>query len=1131
MKKVLDIGICSAVFVSAALSGTANAACSSTAPTTGTSVVCTGTGTGILPVAAVAGSSAVIIGIDATVATALTRASAPVAFSVGSASTLSNGGALTLTGGGGSGTNRGAVLLGTGDANQLTNTSTGKIATSGAYNDGMAANGSGNTLVNNGTIATSGPNAYGMTAAWGQTNVGQLNNTLVNTGSVATSGSNARAASIIGGSGTINNSGNLSTSGASSPTAYLQGNNDTLVNTGIITATGADSDAVFSNTAGSSFTATIENRAGGQIFSQSGAAVRTLNGASTVINAGLLQSGGSTAVSMGNGANTLILQTGSQIIGAADGGGGPGASTVILEGTGSASNAFTRFQTLRMSGDAWTFSGTGDFNLAEVQTGTLNLSGLFAPTTVALVDAPGTLRASAQNMPSTVTDNGLVQFGQASDGSYTGTLSGTGAVEKDGAGTLTLAPAAAGGNSYSGGTTVNAGALAIGADSALGAPTGGLTLDGGTLLLNNALDLAATRPIALGTAGGVIDTQGFNTTVAQGISGTGSLTKLGTGQLLLQAPTTFTGGTTIGAGTLAVGDISHSSATLGGGGPVSVAAGANLGGYGGVIGDVTNNGTIFAANALPSFASSTSGTFSVQGQLTNNGLAQIAGAGVGNQLVVTGNYVGQNARIALNTVVGLDNSASDRLVINGGNASGSSTLLITNIGGTGAGTVANGIQVVQAANGATSALGAFSLPASIQAGAYSYYLAKGGVTAGTSESWYLRNTVAPAAAVPPTQPGTPTGPTSPGTPTGTSPGTPTGTSPGSPTGTPPESTADTGPIAAAGSAPLPAPPPPGSAPIPLYRPEVALYAAIPMVARQIGIQQIDNFHDRQGDQSLLTETGALPAAWGRVWGAHSVSSQDGAANPEFDGSIVGAQVGHDVYSDVTASGHRNHYGLFVGFARAVGDVDGFALGFPNVDVGHLALNAYSLGGYWTHIGPSGWYTDAVLMGSSITVDPLSSQGTGAGTHGTAVTGSVEGGFPITLGGAFVIEPQAQIIWQNLSLNDFNDGVSSVSFNNGNTYTGRVGVRVQRTFSSAGMTWQPYARVSVLRAFGEGDSTTFGGTTVIPGGVGQTAGQFNVGLIAQVTRSGSAFVTASYLTNLGGSHQRTIGGNAGVRWKW
>ncbi|MDB5784420.1 MAG: autotransporter outer rane beta-barrel protein [Caballeronia mineralivorans] len=736
-------------------------------------------------------------------------------------------------------------------------------------------------------------------------------------------------------------------------------------------------------------------------------------------------------------------------------------------------------------------------------------------------------------MPSTVTDNGLVRFAQSTDASYTGTLSGTGAVEKDGAGTLTLAPAATGGNTYSGGTTVKAGTLAIGADSALGAPTGGLTLDGGTLSLNNALDLAATRPIVLGVAGGSVDTQAFDTTVAQGISGAGSLTKLGTGQLLLQAPTTFTGGTTISAGTLVVGDISHFSATLGGGGPVSVAAGANLGGYGSVIGDVTNNGTIFAANALPGFASSASGTFNVHGQLTNNGLAQIAGTGVGNRLVIAGNYVGQNARIALNTVVGADNSASDRLVISGGNASGSSTLLVTNVGGTGAATAADGIQVVQATNGATSAVGSFSLPTSVKAGAYSYYLAKGGVTAGTSESWYLRNTVAAAPAVAPAQPSTPAGPTTPGTPAGTSPGTPAGTSPGAPTppGTPPETEVNTGPIAAAGSPPLPAPPPAGSAPIPLYRPEVALYAAIPMVARQIGIQQIDNFHDRQGDQSLLTGTGVLPAAWGRVGGGHSVTSQDGAANPEFDGSIFGMQVGHDLYSDTTASGHRNRYGLFLGLARAVGDVNGFALGFPHADVGHLAVNAYSLGGYWTHVGPSGWYTDAVLMGSSITVDLLSSQGTGAGTHGTAVTGSIEGGFPITLGAAWVVEPQAQIIWQNLSLNDFNDGVSSVSFNNGNTYIGRLGVRVQRRFSSAGMTWQPYARVSILRAFGEGDSTTFGGTTVIPGSIGQTAGQLNVGLVAQVTRSGSAFITASYLTNLGGSHQRTIGGNAGVRWKW
>lgn len=79
-----------------------------------------------------------------------------------------------------------------------------------------------------------------------------------------------------------------------------------------------------------------------------------------------------------------------------------------------------------------------------------------------------------------------------------------------------------------------------------------------------------------------------------------------------------------------------------------------------------------------------------------------------------------------------------------------------------------------------------------------------------------------------------------------------------------------------------------------------------------------------------------------------------------------------------------------------------------------------------------------------------------------------------------------------------------------------------------MRWQPYARVGVPRPFGERDSTTFGGTAVIAGGVGDTAGQQNFGLIALAARSGSAFVTASYLSNLGGSHQRTLGGNAGIR---
>jgi hypothetical protein len=53
--------------------------------------------------------------------------------------------------------------------------------------------------------------------------------------------------------------------------------------------------------------------------------------------------------------------------------------------------------------------------------------------------------------------------------------------------------------------------------------------------------------------------------------------------------------------------------------------------------------------------------------------------------------------------------------------------------------------------------------------------------------------------------------------------------------------------------------------------------------------------------------------------------------------IGGAQVGDDVYSDTTASGHRNHYGFFLGFARATGDVNGFALGHVRRADCHRAL--------------------------------------------------------------------------------------------------------------------------------------------------------------------------------------------------
>lgn len=96
------------------------------------------------------------------------------------------------------------------------------------------------------------------------------------------------------------------------------------------------------------------------------------------------------------------------------------------------------------------------------------------------------------------------------------------------------------------------------------------------------------------------------------VSGTGALAQLGSGTTVLTANNTYTGGTTVTAGTLAVGDAANPLAALSGGGSVSVASGATLGGYGQVTGAVANSGTIAVADAIAAFSGGAKGNFTSQ---------------------------------------------------------------------------------------------------------------------------------------------------------------------------------------------------------------------------------------------------------------------------------------------------------------------------------------------------------------------------------------------------------------------------------------------------------------------------------------------------------------------------------------
>lgn len=103
--------------------------------------------------------------------------------------------------------------------------------------------------------------------------------------------------------------------------------------------------------------------------------------------------------------------------------------------------------------------------------------------------------------------------------------------------------------------TISDGTLSVSNDNNLGASGGALTFNGGTLQVTGTTMTSTSRVVTLGNNGG-----GFNIAdpantfnLTQSLSGGGSLRKFGTGKLLLNGSNTFTGPTTIFAGTLQTG--------------------------------------------------------------------------------------------------------------------------------------------------------------------------------------------------------------------------------------------------------------------------------------------------------------------------------------------------------------------------------------------------------------------------------------------------------------------------------------------------------------------------------------------------------------------------------------------------
>ena len=632
--------------------------------------------------------------------------------------------------------------------------------------------------------------------------------------------------------------------------------------------------------------------------------------------------------------------------------------------------------------------------------------------------------------------------------------------------------------------------------------------------------IAGAGTYSLGSKQLTVGSNNLSTTVSGMIAdggaagGTGgSLIKVGTGTLTLTGddPNTFTytGGTTVNGGTLVVGDFPHPLTALSGGGPISVGPGGTLGGYGSVTGSVVNSGVIAAGSATPGFSTSPTGAFTI-----------------------IGNYSGKSGILAVNTFLGDDASPSDKLVINGGAATGNTTVRVTNIGGPGAETTGNGILVVNAINGATTAPGAFGLPAGeLRAGAFDYDLLHGGTNGSSPNDWFLRSEFVVPPVIPPVVP--PVMP--PVVPPGTIPPVvpPVTVLPPTPPGPLP-------PLPPFPTDPPPAPLPPGVYPI--IGPELATDGVVQPIARQMGLTMLGTLHERIGDTLTVENAGADAEGWGRSGWARFFGQQidnryQAFADPSTTGRLFGVQAGLDIWRGSFIPGHRDATGLYFAYGNAAMDVDGLitnatGTAYVAARTGTVNLYAYSGGAYWTHYGPGGWYLDAVVQGTAYTGN-ATTQFANLATDGSGIITSLEAGYPIPLplGPRFVLEPQGQILWQHTSFGQANDGLGPVALGTTSGTTGRLGVRGQWSIiTDNGQVWQPYVRTNLWQNWG-GEATTTFGVDAVPLLEQSTQLEFAAGLTTKVNDFVSFYVQGGYEFAVGdtnGGRRQGVKGDFGVR---
>lgn len=328
----------------------------------------------------------------------------------------------------------------------------------------------------------------------------------------------------------------------------------------------------------------------------------------------------------------------------------------------------------------------------------------------------------------------------------------------------------------------------------------------------------------------------------------------------------------------------------------------------------------------------------------------------------------------------------------------------------------------------------------------------------------------------------------------------------------------------------------------IYTASVPAYTLIPNLNLEVGYETVGTLHQRRGENQALSweKSQANNQIWGRIIGKHI--ALDGKKRLNLSADLAGFQFGHDFDISSSKNGGKRLTGGYVGYTHANSKFydeyraeNGVVL--DDKYTGKAKTENLHVGVTHTRYSENGSYIDFVGQLSWMQ-NKYNSLDSKAKNHGLGVALSGEVGRPFVLskektnnGDSWIIEPQAQLIYQYLGLNSFTDDMRSVHQDKQHNLRSRIGVRfAYNNLTDHEKVRTLYFTTNVWHNFRNTSASNIGEDNVTEK-LAKTWGEVGWGAQFATSSNTHIYADARYEQSLSGTKHQGYKGSIGIKYSW